>query len=62
MGYDVRPLETLKEKKTFLAQAADNDFLLFMQHDAHNPLISVQHTEKGVRLLETFPAETLNYL
>jgi len=62
MGYDVRPLETLKEKKTFLAQAADNDFLLFMQHDAHNPLISVQHTEKGVRLLETFPSETLNYL
>lgn len=62
MGYDVRPLETLKEKKTFLAQAADNNFLLFMQHDAHNPLISVQHTEKGVRLLETFPAETLNSL
>lgn len=62
MGYDVRPLETLKEKKTFLAQAADNNFLLYMQHDAHNPLISVQHTEKGVRLLETFPAETLNSL
>ncbi|CAI8169010.1 MAG: putative quorum-quenching lactonase YtnP [Bacteroidota bacterium] len=62
MGYDVRPLETLKEKHAFLTKAADNDFLIFMQHDAHNPLISVQHTEKGVRLLDSLPAESLNQL
>ena len=62
MGYDVRPLETLKEKHAFLTKAADNDFLIFMQHDAHNPLISVQHTEKGVRLLDSLPVESLNQL
>ena len=62
MGYDVRPLETLKEKQLFLTQAADNDYLLFLQHDAHNPLIRVQHTEKGVRLLDSLPIETLNKL
>ena len=60
MGYDVRPLETLQEKASFLTKAADENFVLFMQHDAHNPLITVQHTEKGVRLLETLPIETLN--
>ena len=60
MGYDVRPLETLKEKHLFLTNAADNQFLLFLQHDAYNPIISVQHTEKGVRLLDSLPIETLN--
>ncbi len=38
MGYDVRPLCSLKEKKRFLDRAANENFLLFMQHDAHNPL------------------------
>jgi len=59
MGYDIRPLETLKEKRAFLTRAADDDFLLFMQHDAHNPLLRLQHTEKGVRLLESLPKESL---
>jgi glyoxylase-like metal-dependent hydrolase (beta-lactamase superfamily II) len=62
MGYDVRPLETLHEKKLFLSRAADEKFVLFMQHDANNPLITVRHTEKGVRLHETLAAETLNTL
>lgn len=62
MGYDVRPLCSLKEKKRFLDRAANKNFLLFMQHDAHNPLITVQHTEKGVRLRETLATETLNKL
>ncbi len=62
MGYDVRPLETLQEKKLFLNRAADENFVLFMQHDASNPMITVQQTDKGVRLHETLAAETLNTL
>ncbi|WP_424492784.1 MBL fold metallo-hydrolase [Salinimicrobium sp. GXAS 041] len=54
MGFDTRPLLTLPEKETFLKKAADEDFLLFMQHDAHNEIIRVQETEKGVRLKETY--------
>lgn len=50
MGYDTRPLLTMKEKLVFLREAADKDFLLFLEHDVHNPLVRVQHTEKGVRL------------
>jgi glyoxylase-like metal-dependent hydrolase (beta-lactamase superfamily II) len=60
MGYDVRPLQTLEEKKYFLIRAADENFVLFMQHDANNPLITVQHTDRGVRLHESLAAETLN--
>ena len=53
MGYDTRPLLTLKEKEAFLKEAADNNFYLFLEHDAHNELITVQHTEKGVRVKQT---------
>jgi hypothetical protein len=54
------PLQTLEEKKRFLSRAADENFVLFMQHDANNPLITVQHTDRGVRLHESLATETLN--
>ncbi|AUC21445.1 MBL fold metallo-hydrolase [Polaribacter sejongensis] len=53
MGYDTRPLLTLKEKAAFLNQAADKEYYLFLEHDAYNELCTVQHTEKGVRLKNT---------
>jgi len=53
MGYDVRPLQTLKEKESFLNMAAKEDFYLFLEHDIHNEIITVQQTEKGVRLKDT---------
>jgi glyoxylase-like metal-dependent hydrolase (beta-lactamase superfamily II) len=59
MGYDTRPLLTLDEKECFLNLAADNNFYLFLEHDAHNPIITVKHTDKGVRLNEVFTPEQL---
>ena len=50
MGYDVRPLVTMKEKKLFLDAAVKNNWLLFMEHDPHNEIISLKNTEKGVRV------------
>jgi glyoxylase-like metal-dependent hydrolase (beta-lactamase superfamily II) len=50
MGYDTRPLLTIKEKAIFLTEAADNNYYLFLEHDAYNEICTVQHTEKGVRL------------
>ncbi len=54
MGYDTRPLLTLPEKEKFLNTAASNNYYLFLEHDAHNPIITVKNTDKGVRLNETF--------
>ncbi len=59
MGYDTRPLLTLNEKEQFLNMAADENWLLFLEHDAHNQLITVKHTEKGVRLNETYCTEDI---
>ena len=53
MGYDTRPLTTLSEKAAFLEKGADNEFYLFMEHDAHNEICTLQHTERGVRLKNT---------
>lgn len=54
MGYDTRPLITLKEKEAFLNEAADKDYILFLEHDPINECCTVKHTDKGVRLDKTF--------
>ena len=59
MGYDTRPLLTLDEKEKFLKMAADENWYLFLEHDAHNEIITVQHTEKGVRLNENLKANEI---
>jgi glyoxylase-like metal-dependent hydrolase (beta-lactamase superfamily II) len=53
MGYDTRPLLTLTEKEKFLNRAADEKFILFLEHDSVNECCTVEHTEKGVRLKQT---------
>jgi glyoxylase-like metal-dependent hydrolase (beta-lactamase superfamily II) len=54
MGYDTRPLLTMDEKKLFLDTAAEKELLLFLEHDSVNECCSVEATEKGVRLKESF--------
>ena len=54
MGYDTRPLLTMPEKSLFLNEAAVNNYYLFLEHDAHNEIITVEKTEKGIRLKEVF--------
>ncbi|MEY5132868.1 MAG: hypothetical protein RLZZ198_872 [Bacteroidota bacterium] len=59
MGYDTRPLITLEEKGSFLDTAATENFVLFLEHDSVNECCTLQHTEKGVRLAETFAFSSL---
>lgn len=54
MGYDVRPLETLKEKRAFLTEAQQNDYILFFEHDPVSECCSLQMTERGIRSKDTF--------
>lgn len=61
MGYDTRPLLTLNEKEAFLNLAAKNNFYLFLEHDAHNEIITVKQTEKGVRLKDIHTSQDIFY-
>lgn len=49
MAYDMFPLTSLNEKKSFLQEAVSNDYLLFFQHDPVIECCSLQQTDKGVR-------------
>jgi glyoxylase-like metal-dependent hydrolase (beta-lactamase superfamily II) len=59
MGYDTRPLLTLPEKAKFLKTAAENNYYLFLEHDAHNQIITVEMTDKGVRQKEVFACDAV---
>ena len=54
MGYDTRPLLTLTEKEKFLKQAAQQEYVLFLQHDNYSECCTVEQTDRGVRLKNTF--------
>jgi glyoxylase-like metal-dependent hydrolase (beta-lactamase superfamily II) len=54
MSYDTRPLVTLKEKEFFLKEAAENNYLLFLEHDLYRECCTVEMTEKGFRMKESF--------
>ena len=50
MGYDVRPLQTIKEKEAFLNEAHAEGWHLFFEHD---PEVAVANLQEGAKGLET---------
>ncbi|MEZ4904953.1 MAG: MBL fold metallo-hydrolase [Spirosomataceae bacterium] len=52
MGYDLRPLETMKEKETLLQDALEGNHILVFDHDPMDDCCTVQMTEKGIRVKE----------
>ena len=59
MAYDMFPLTTLNEKKSFLTEAQQNDYVLFFEHDPTIECCTLQMTEKGIRVKEIFKLEEI---
>jgi glyoxylase-like metal-dependent hydrolase (beta-lactamase superfamily II) len=59
MAYDMFPLTTLQEKKQFLQEAVENDYVLFFEHDPANECCTLRQTEKGIRQKEVFKLSEL---
>lgn len=59
MGYDTRPLLTIQEKQLFLEEAAQEQYVLFLEHDSVHECCTVKMTEKGVRVDQTFRLDEL---
>lgn len=57
MAYDMFPLTTLNEKKSFLKEAVENDYILFFEHDPKMECCNLQMTEKGIRPKSYFKLE-----
>ncbi|MGB4771002.1 MAG: MBL fold metallo-hydrolase [Chitinophagaceae bacterium] len=54
MAYDMFPLKTLEEKKDFLEEAADRNYVLIFEHDPSIVCCTLERTEKGIRVKEQF--------
>lgn len=59
MGYDMFPLTTLNEKRSFLKEALENDYILFFEHDPKYECCTLHQTEKGIRPKEFFKLEEI---
>ena len=59
MAYDMFPLTTLTEKKLFLAEAVENDYILFFEHDPQYECCNLHHTERGIRPKDFFKLEEI---
>ncbi len=59
MAYDMFPLTTLEEKKNFLTEAVENNYILFFEHDPSIECCDLQTTEKGIKVSNTFRLEDI---
>jgi glyoxylase-like metal-dependent hydrolase (beta-lactamase superfamily II) len=59
MAYDMFPLTTLNEKKSFLKEAVENNYILFFEHDPVYECCNLQQTEKGVKPKDFFKLEEI---
>jgi len=54
MAYDMFPLTTLNEKKSFLDEALTNNYILFFEHDPKIECCTLKQTERGIRMVDSF--------
>lgn len=54
MAYDMFPLVTLREKKAFLEEAVENDYVLMFEHDPEISFCTLTRSERGIRMKEKF--------
>jgi len=60
MAYDMFPLTTLNEKKSFLSEAVGKNYILFFEHDARIECCDLVGTEKGIRPNSNFKLAELS--
>jgi len=59
MAYDMFPLTTLQEKRSFLTEALEKNYILFFEHDAQHECCTLKQTERGIRENDIFKLNEL---
>jgi glyoxylase-like metal-dependent hydrolase (beta-lactamase superfamily II) len=54
MAYDMFPLTTLMEKKAFMEEAVENDYVLMFEHDPSIAFCTLHRTERGIRMKDVY--------
>lgn len=60
MAYDMRPLETLREKELILREAVVNNWILFFEHDRDIECCTLEDTPRGIRMARSFKLSELD--
>jgi hypothetical protein len=47
MAYDIKPLESMRDRQTFLDEAVANNYILFFEHDPVVECCTVKKNERG---------------
>ena len=53
MGYDIKPLITLQEKKAFLNESCEKKYVLFLEHDYYNECCLIDKDENKFKVKKT---------
>lgn len=59
MAYDMRPLDTLKEKHKILNEASEDNWVLFFEHDPKTECCTLVNDNGRIKLKEAFPLSEL---
>lgn len=61
MAYDMFPLTTLQEKKSFITEAHNSNYILFFEHDPVIECCTLHQTEKGIRQKDFFALHDFSF-
>ena len=61
MAYDMRPLETLREKNKLLTEAVANKWILFFEHDPKNECCTLEQTDRGIKVKDIFALSEITH-
>jgi hypothetical protein len=53
-GYDTRPLVALEEKRDFLKESLENNYIYYFYHDLENQCCTLKDSIKGILPAEVF--------
>jgi glyoxylase-like metal-dependent hydrolase (beta-lactamase superfamily II) len=54
MGYDLFPVVTLEEKRKYLSEAVEKDWILFFEHDPYIQSAKIGFSDKGFFIKDSF--------
>lgn len=58
-AYDIQPMVLLKEKKEFLDEANEKQWVLFFEHDINTECCTLEKTDKGIKVKNVFPLSAI---
>jgi hypothetical protein len=60
MAYDMRPMDTLKEKHKLLSEAVAGNWVLYFEHDPRNECCTLHEVDGRIKVKDIFTLAELD--